>query len=779
MTQTHETPRAGLNAGGKKTSQLPSEYTIRELYQLLDGLKVPLWPASQRGGSREFAFPAWKGFTHDTNHTRLAALDHADAVCGTTCSAWAAVDVDTKNGADIDAVASWLDGLGVKPWARIDTPSGGAHFYINPHGKQGNFPSTSSAWSRIGLEGVEVFAGNHFMFLPGTRRPKYAGRGYRIAWIKPDQINEDASQLFDELQRAKHDGDAFTVGQPSQPSRVADTSNPAWTQAMLDGCITELASCPRGGRNAKLNDTALRLGHYIPGGHLERSTVEQALMDACQTNGLISDDGISAVRATIGSGLNTGMAEPMEPPSPQQALTFTPGQPREKASQQTSSEAATVSNILAERTFTAQWLDSQQFPELQWAIPNLVAEGIGLLTAPPKAGKSWLVLNLALAVASGGRALGCINVAPRPVLYCALEDGARRLQYRCRHLMGDESLPEGLMFMTQRPTDMMEATTLLNQWCNEHRAGLVIVDTLAAIREAPKGRQSEYQADYDTMSQLKRITDTHEGTSMLVVHHTRKMTSTDWADSTSGTNGLNGGVDFVLNLARPRGEASSLLNLTGRDVPEGSYALTMKNGAWSLEGDDLKAAGLAALSLQTTGGLGERSRDLIEAVAAHPEGVSTKQLAEDLGWSKADVSKYAGRAVEQGRIVKLSRGRWAPTGNGVDTVDTMPTSKSLNNTAVTTDVDRVDTVDTSYDTLPGTQEVDTSHVRNTVNTVNSVNSLPGRQSEGVTPPEQNPHGMPHDPDACSACGDSLTRTPGLLSRCHDWHAEAQQNINHS
>ena len=124
MTQTHETPRAGLNAGGKKTSQLPSEYTIRELYKLLDGLKVPLWPASQGGGSREFAFPAWKGFTHDTNHTRLAVLDHADAVCGTTGSAWAAVDVDTKNGADIDAVASWLDGLGVKPWARIDTPSG-------------------------------------------------------------------------------------------------------------------------------------------------------------------------------------------------------------------------------------------------------------------------------------------------------------------------------------------------------------------------------------------------------------------------------------------------------------------------------------------------------------------------------------------------------------------------------------------------------------------------------------------------------------------------------
>jgi len=78
-------------------------------------------------------------------------------------------------------------------------------------------------------------------------------------------------------------------------------------------------------------------------------------------------------------------------------------------------------------------------------------------------------------------------------------------------------------------------------------------------------------------------------------------------------------------------------------------------------------------------------------------------------------------------------------------------------------------------------------------------------SMGVTPEEVDPIGThsssptaPHQPecimgiprerlkfpnkpgnDQCSACGDSLTRTPGLLSRCRPWHAKAQQNINHS
>ena len=51
----------------------------------------------------------------------------------------------------------------------------------------------------------------------------------------------------------------------------------------------------------------------------------------------------------------------------------------------------------------------------------------------PKIGKSWLAFSVALAVASGGYALGGVTVGePRPVLLLALEDGDRRLQDRIR-----------------------------------------------------------------------------------------------------------------------------------------------------------------------------------------------------------------------------------------------------------------------------------------------------------------------------------------------------------
>ena len=78
---------------------------------------------------------------------------------------------------------------------------------------------------------------------------------------------------------------------------------------------------------------------------------------------------------------------------------------------------------------SAAELDRMTFPPLDWHVPGLVPEGFGLLVAPPKAGKSWLVAGVGLACALGGMAFGRIDVPARPVLYLALEDG-RRPDYR-------------------------------------------------------------------------------------------------------------------------------------------------------------------------------------------------------------------------------------------------------------------------------------------------------------------------------------------------------------
>ena len=62
-------------------------------------------------------------------------------------------------------------------------------------------------------------------------------------------------------------------------------------------------------------------------------------------------------------------------------------------------------------------------PPIRWIVPGIIREGLDLLSAVPKAGKSTMARGLALAVACGGKALGSISVEGGDVLLISLEDG--------------------------------------------------------------------------------------------------------------------------------------------------------------------------------------------------------------------------------------------------------------------------------------------------------------------------------------------------------------------
>lgn len=317
----------------------------------------------------------------------------------------------------------------------------------------------------------------------------------------------------------------------------------------------------------------------------------------------------------------------------------------------------TARRILAQRIRDGHYLNTTVFPPLQWAVPGLIAEGTGLLTGPPKLGKSWFVLDLALAVASGGRALHAIRVASRPVIYFALEDGDRRMQARARHITGGRDVPDDFTYVLDC-RDYYEATALLSVWFDDHPGGVAILDTLYRVAPERRTTQSTYQADYELTAGLKALTDAHPGVTLLLVHHTRKASSGDWADSTSGTNGLNGGADWTVSLTRGRSQGSALINVTGRDVGEGPYAATFDAGLWSLDGADLEEAKAKAVAIEATTGVGDSMTSLVEEVVRHPEGITTSQLAAALSWPMDKTSKYARRAADAERITNPSRGLW-------------------------------------------------------------------------------------------------------------------------
>ena len=320
-----------------------------------------------------------------------------------------------------------------------------------------------------------------------------------------------------------------------------------------------------------------------------------------------------------------------------------------------------------------EWLDAQVFPALEYAVPGIVPEGLGVLVAPPKAGKSWLVAAFGLAVAAGGEALGSIPVTRRPVLYLALEDGPRRLQDRFRTIMGGSGMiPKGMCHITKSHPHIAPGMTEEFLTLHQEAKPFIIIDTLAKVRPA-KGNEDSYQADYRFMAQYKDIVDKHPGATVLFVHHSRKAESADFIDSVSGTAGLAGAADFTLVLTRPRQSEDAVLEVTGRDVPEGAYALRAKDGVlWELDGTDLSSASRRVGERAAEKNLGDRSLDIVKLVserAARGESTRAADL-EAIGVAEDQRRVLLNRLAESGYITKIGRGSFTPSVTSATSVTT-------------------------------------------------------------------------------------------------------------
>ena len=233
------------------------------------------------------------------------------------------------------------------------------------------------------------------------------------------------------------------------------------------------------------------------------------------------------------------------------------------------------------KTFTASALEEMEFPEPKWAVPGLLPEGLTILAGRPKRGKSWMGLGLALAVASGGKALGKIDVEKGDALYLALEDNPRRLQNRLAVLKDPgTTLPSRLHLVTEFLPLQMGGMQSLLMWLDKHpKTHLVVIDTLGRILPSGKGNNNQFVDDYHFVGKLQKLS-IDRGFALLVIHHIRKQSAEYALDRVAGTTGITGAADSVWVLDTGKGEASAILQVTGRDIETQEIAMKFENGIW-------------------------------------------------------------------------------------------------------------------------------------------------------------------------------------------------------
>jgi RecA-family ATPase len=303
----------------------------------------------------------------------------------------------------------------------------------------------------------------------------------------------------------------------------------------------------------------------------------------------------------------------------------------------------------SDHVMSASALQTMKFDAIKYIVPGLIPEGLTLLVGRPKIGKSWLALDGALAVASeSGTCLGLPIVEHGAVLYCALEDNARRLQKRITKLIGatKQKWPERLTLTTQWQRLDKGGVKDIEEWAKtKSDARLVILDTLASVR--PVRDRDGYKEDYAALAELHRLAN-DMGIAALVLHHQRKAEADDPLDTISGTLGLAGCTDTALVLqGTPNGMT---LYVRGRDVEEAEHAVSFDKQAcrWTVQG--------IAADVHR----GDTRKKILGALSkVKPNTMKPSEIAGATGLNTELVYQTCGRMLADGEIMKHSRGEYA------------------------------------------------------------------------------------------------------------------------
>lgn len=302
---------------------------------------------------------------------------------------------------------------------------------------------------------------------------------------------------------------------------------------------------------------------------------------------------------------------------------------------------------------TAADLRDLDLPEPRMVVFRTIPKGLSMLVGKPKMGKSFLALQICVAVASGGQVLG-EDVEQGTVLYLALEDTARRIKSRLSLMLQyDPTWPENLHLQYQCDHLDQGGFAQLRRWLKDHLdTRLIVIDTFAKVRQKPVGRGSSsslYQEDYAATAGLKMLAD-ETGCAILLVHHLRKGIADDVLDMVSGSTGLTGSADTVLVLQRDRSSADAELHVVGRDMEERELALQFDSTTltWDVLGDASEYRG------------GQRRKQILDLLkdTDEDEALSPKDIADATGISYGLVKRLMPEMRRDGLVVSPERGRY-------------------------------------------------------------------------------------------------------------------------
>jgi RecA-family ATPase len=295
-------------------------------------------------------------------------------------------------------------------------------------------------------------------------------------------------------------------------------------------------------------------------------------------------------------------------------------------------------------------------------IGDAVPAGLLLLAGDPKAGKSLLLQDLALSVASGTPAWGSLPVAAGDALYVANEGGKHSFRDRLSKMLDGAPAPSRLDIAYESKTLGGALEAQLHAWlCAREAARLIVVDTYASVAPTLRGvdRQTE---DYKALAGLAALGQEFPDVLIVLVHHTRKAEGEDVMHRISGSNGMTAATDGNAVLARHTAARRCVLAIRPRNAEESDFTLERgENLRWQVVGSDERAQ------------LSDGRQRVLDYLDRQSSAVGPQQVATALGMSEVSARQYLSQMAASNQVVKVGRGQYASAAQAEPVLTTVTT----------------------------------------------------------------------------------------------------------
>lgn len=293
-------------------------------------------------------------------------------------------------------------------------------------------------------------------------------------------------------------------------------------------------------------------------------------------------------------------------------------------------------------------------PGPRWLVASLWARaGVGILGGAPKCCKSWLALEMAIAVASGTPCLGVFDVGDQgPALLYMAEDAAPVVKSRllgiCRH-RGLElaRLPIHLITAPALRLDRADDQLRLRDAIATYRPRLLILDPFVRLHRIDENDAGQVSALLGYLRELQRALDV----AVVVVHHARKNGSAGApGQSLRGSGDFFAWSDSLLYLRRHRGQLVLTVEHRGALAPDPISLLLAAGDDVHLE--IATADGEEATADDTLGSV-DLDQAILHTLAHAPEPVTRAELRTRLRVRNERLGEALTRLAEAGSLRRV------------------------------------------------------------------------------------------------------------------------------